>query len=203
MSGPLLLDNPIRGYAWGSRTVIAALQGRAVPSPAPEAELWMGTHPGSPSRVLPAGQDLDERIAANPIGELGPRVAERFGPRLPFLMKVLAAAAPLSLQAHPSPAQAEEGYAREEAAGLALDDPARSYKDDSHKPELICALTPFTALCGFRPVEATRRLLLGLGVPRLDQLAADLADSSGGGGDGEREGGGGVSNSRRAPDLAT
>jgi mannose-6-phosphate isomerase len=184
MSGPLLLDNPVRGYAWGSRTVIAQLQGRAAPSPTPEAELWMGAHPGSPSRVLPAGQGLDERIAADPVGELGPRVAGRFGPRLPFLMKVLAAAAPLSLQAHPSPAQAEEGYAREEAAGLALDDPTRSYKDDSHKPELICALTPFTALCGFRPIAATRRLLAGLGVPRLDKLAAGLAEQAPGEGDG-------------------
>ena len=180
----MLLDNPVRGYAWGSRTVIAQLQGRAAPSPAPEAELWMGAHPGSPSRVLPAVQGLDERIAADPVGELGPRVAGRFGPRLPFLMKVLAAAAPLSLQAHPSPAQAEEGYAREEAAGLALDDPTRSYKDDSHKPELICALTPFTALCGFRPTAATRQLLAGLGVPRLDQLAAGLAEEDPGEGEG-------------------
>jgi len=144
----------------------------------------MGAHPGNPSRVLPAGRGLDEVIAADPMGELGSRVAGRYGPRLPFLMKVLAAAAPLSLQAHPSPAQALEGYAREEAAGLALDDPTRSYKDDSHKPELICALTPFTALCGFRSSQATRRLLAGLAVPRLDELTAGMAEDAGDG-DGE------------------
>lgn len=157
-----LLENPIRPYAWGSRTAIASLQGRPSPSPGPEAELWIGAHPAGPSRAR--GRTLGELISATPEAALGPRALERFGPRLPFLLKVLAAEAPLSLQAHPSQEQAEQGFADEEKRGVPREAPHRNYKDANHKPELLCALTPFDALCGFRPIAPTLALLDALGL---------------------------------------
>ncbi|WP_144763689.1 mannose-6-phosphate isomerase, class I [Curtobacterium sp. 9128] len=149
------ITNTARDYAWGSVTAIPELLGRTVTG-APQAELWLGAHPGSPSVVVnPAmvgGADtVLDWIAAEPQTALG---EGRTG--LPFLLKVLAAAAPLSLQAHPTPEQAREGFAREDAAGIAIDDPARNYKDPFPKPELVVALSDrFEALSGFRPVEAT------------------------------------------------
>ena len=156
-----LLQNAIQPYAWGSRTALAALQGRAAPAAGPEAELWMGAHPQAPSRV--GNEALDARIAAAPGEALGPACLARFGPRLPFLLKVLAAAQPLSLQAHPSEAQARAGFEDEERRGVPRSAPHRNYKDPHHKPELLCALTPFDALCGFRPAPATAALLEELG----------------------------------------
>ena len=154
-----LLDNPLRTYAWGSRTAIAGLLGRA-PSGGPEAELWIGAHPDSPS-FLDGGTDgearmtLEELIAADPAGTLGGESVEAFGPRLPFLLKVLAADAPLSLQVHPTLEQARAGFASEEAAHVDRSAPHRNYRDDNHKPEMVFALTAFEALSGFRrPGEA-------------------------------------------------
>jgi mannose-6-phosphate isomerase len=162
-----LLDNRIQNYAWGSRHALAELRGAPAPSAAPEAELWMGAHPLACSRAVHAhGPTLLELIAGAPETMLGERVARSYG-KLPFLMKLLAAAEPLSLQAHPSEAQARAGYAREEAAGVPLTSPARSYKDPHHKPELLCALTPFSALVGFRPARDTAHLFAALGVPDL------------------------------------
>ena len=138
-----LLDNPVRRYAWGSRTVIAGLRGREVPSPHPEAELWLGAHPGDPSYLLgPDGQrrSLLDEITRDPDGRLGENSARRWDQRLPFLFKVLAADEPLSLQAHPDMAGAAAGFARENAQGIALDDAHRSYKDPNHKPELVVAI---------------------------------------------------------------
>lgn len=150
-----VLDATVRDYAWGSPTLLPRLEGRE-PTGAPEAEKWLGAHPGAPSVVVGEGGErrgLDEVIAADPEGTLGQ--AERFG-RLPYLMKLLAAARPLSIQAHPTLSRAREGYAQEEAAGVPVDAPHRNYRDDNHKPEMIVALTPFSALCGFRrPEEAT------------------------------------------------
>ncbi|MFJ9840467.1 mannose-6-phosphate isomerase, class I [Kitasatospora sp. NPDC101155] len=156
-----LLDNPVRRYAWGSTTAIPALTGTG-PDGTPQAELWMGAHPSAPSRL--AGRPLDELIAADPDGLLGPDTVRRFGPALPFLFKVLAADRALSLQVHPTRAQAEAGYADEEARGIPLDSPRRVYKDRAHKPELLGALGDFEALCGFRPAADTARLLDTLGV---------------------------------------
>ena len=157
------LAGTVQHYAWGSPTAIPELLGVA-PDGRPWAELWIGAHPSAPSTLgsSGSGEPLDEAIATDPIGFLGGAVVERFGPRLPFLLKVLAAGEPLSLQAHPSEAQAQAGFARENAAGIALDAPSRVYKDPYHKPELLCALTPFDALCGFRPIEATLRLFAAL-----------------------------------------
>jgi mannose-6-phosphate isomerase len=167
------LENRIQHYAWGSRTAIATLAGRPAPSPEPEAELWMGAHPSAPSRG-PGGESLLALIERDPSALLGPS-RDRFGARLPFLLKVLAASTPLSLQAHPSPEQARAGYAREEAEGPALSAPNRNYKDPYAKPELLCALGPFTALVGFRELDATRRLLAALDAPSLAPLLRDLA----------------------------
>jgi mannose-6-phosphate isomerase len=165
-----LLDNPVRRYAWGSRTVIAGLRGREVPSPHPEAELWLGAHPGDPSYLLGAdGQrrSLLDEITRDPDGRLGENSARRWDQRLPFLFKVLAADEPLSLQAHPDMAGAAAGFARENAQGIALDDAHRSYKDPNHKPELVVALTEFHALTGFREPAVTVELLRELNVPQL------------------------------------
>ncbi|MFZ5892247.1 MAG: mannose-6-phosphate isomerase, class I [Myxococcota bacterium] len=174
------LNCKIQNYAWGSRSFIASLQGRKTPSDKPEAELWIGAHSGAPAEVVEGEgkQRLDELIAQNPKAALGEAVAQRYGGELPFLLKVLAAAQPLSLQAHPNSAQAEAGFAADEAAAIPLSAPERSYKDRRHKPELIVALTPFVALSGFRPVERTHRLFNELGVPALSQLAAPLVETT-------------------------
>ena len=153
------LENSIQPYAWGSRHALAQLQGRPAPSEGPEAELWIGAHPRAPSRIAGEERDLLGLIDAAPERMLGPESRTRFGDSLPFLLKVLAADEPLSLQAHPSRAQARDGFHHEERARVPLEDPKRSYKDDMHKPELICALGSFHALCGFRPLEESLSLL--------------------------------------------
>jgi mannose-6-phosphate isomerase len=170
------LENRIQPYAWGSRTAIAELVGEPSPSPDPQAELWMGAHPSAPSRVWRGGawRSLFDVIGANPEEELGAAACARFGARLPFLFKVLAAETPLSLQAHPSVEQARAGYAAEERAGISLAAAERNYRDQNHKPELVCALGPFDALCGFRPLEGTRQLLARLGVRELEDAAREL-----------------------------
>lgn len=163
-----LLHNAVRPYAWGSRTAIAELLGHDVPTPHPEAELWMGAHPGDPSRIIGADgveRSLLDLLTEDPRSQLGDRCADRWGTRLPFLMKVLAAEEPLSLQAHPSAAQAAAGFAAEEAAGVPMDSPMRNYKDPSAKPEMICALTEFHALAGFRDPHRTVALLRALDAP--------------------------------------
>ncbi|MEU7018894.1 mannose-6-phosphate isomerase, class I [Streptomyces sp. 2RAF24] len=173
------LANTVRPYAWGSTTAIPELLG-TTPTGEPQAEMWMGAHPGAPSRT--GRGPLNEVIAADPVRELGPAAVEKFGPALPFLFKILAAGAPLSLQVHPDLAQAREGFAAEEAAGIPLDAPHRNYKDANHKPELICALTPFHGLCGFRdPVEAADTIA-ALGVdslkPYVDLLHAHPVEAA-------------------------
>ncbi|GHD15356.1 mannose-6-phosphate isomerase, class I [Streptomyces violarus] len=173
------LDNTIRPYAWGSPTAIPHLLG-VEPTGEPQAEMWMGAHPGAPSRT--GRGTLVEVVDAGPEKELGPAAVAKFGPRLPFLLKILAAGAPLSLQVHPDLAQAKEGYADEERRGIPVDAPHRNYKDANHKPELICALTEFDGLCGFRdPLEAAG-LLDDLGVdslkPYVDLLHAHPEDAA-------------------------
>ena len=164
------LTNVIQQYAWGSNVLLATLCGRA-PAELPEAEVWMGAHPVAPSRI--GKRSLLELIEAAPEASLGPRVLQRFGTKLPYLLKLLAAAQPLSIQAHPSARQAREGFEQENALGLPLTAPNRNYRDPNHKPELLCALTPFKALCGFRSVNDTASLLEALG---QETLAAGLKD---------------------------
>ncbi len=155
-----LLDNPIRRYAWGSRTAIALLCGRPAPAEEPEAELWIGAHPDDPSRV--DGVGLDKRIAAAPVDLLGAPAAARFGARLPYLLKYLAAAAPLSIQVHPDVARAREGFAR------------HAYTDPYHKPELLVARTRFEALCGLRDPGEVATELAGLRVAAFGGVVAAL-----------------------------
>jgi mannose-6-phosphate isomerase len=154
------LRNQIQYYEWGSPEWIPRLTGIANNEGRPCAEMWMGSHPASPSlAVLPGGvQDLGTLIAGNPRRYLGARTPAQYG-ALPFLFKLLAAEQPLSIQAHPDLERAAEGFERENRAGLAASAPGRNYRDPNHKPEIICALAPFTGMCGFREPDEIRRLL--------------------------------------------
>ena len=170
------LDNPVRHYAWGSACDIPEFLGGPADG-TPQAELWMGAHPGDSSRVVRGGtsRSLLDLIAADPGAELGPAVAAQYGGRLPFLLKVLSAGQPLSLQVHPDRKRAAARFA----------DPryAEDYTDGNHKPELICALRDgFEALCGFRPVPGTLALLNELAVPGLAAFRQLLAGQPGAGG---------------------
>ncbi|MFH1038335.1 MAG: mannose-6-phosphate isomerase, class I [PVC group bacterium] len=158
------LENTIRKYAWGSRTFIPGLLGEKVPAADPWAELWIGAHPQAPSRADDGGRliPLNELIRRDPAGMLGERAAKRFNGTLPFLCKVLAADVPLSIQAHPDERQSRAGFQRENQAGIPPDDPERNYRDPNHKQELLCALTPFHSLCGFRPLLEIAALLSSL-----------------------------------------
>jgi len=156
---PCKLENRIQHYPWGSKSLIPDLLGLKNPEGSPYAEMWMGSHPRGPSKILlPGGKkvELSGAISANPENFLGPAVAQRYAGELPFLFKILAAEQPLSIQAHPDKTQAEKGYRREEAEHIPIDDFSRNYRDRNHKPEIICALTPFTAMCGFREPEEIR-----------------------------------------------
>lgn len=182
------LSNTPRDYAWGSTTAIAEFRGVA-PSGAPEAELWLGTHPGSPTRAEEAvggvGQadaahaTLAEWIAAAPTALLGAELASQRDD-LPILLKILAAASPLSLQVHPTPEQAIAGFAAENARGIAVSDPARNYKDPYPKPEIIVAVSErFEALCGFRPAGEVAEIVAALraaGGRALEPLTTLLDD---------------------------
>jgi mannose-6-phosphate isomerase len=168
------LIGTVQAYAWGSTSAIPELLGTE-PTGEPQAELWLGAHPLAPSRV--GDRTLDQVIEADPVTTLGARSVASFGPRLPFLLKVLAAARPLSLQAHPSRAQAEVGFAREQAAGIPSDSPQRMYRDDWPKPEVLCALFESEALCGFRDPDETFALFDRLGVASVTDLVAPLNDS--------------------------
>ena len=174
----------MRTYAWGSRTAIAEFTGRPVPAAHPEAELWFGAHPADPAWLETEGGEtsLLQAVVADPEGELGAASRARFGDVLPFLVKVLAADEPLSLQAHPSAEQAVEGYLREEKLGIPVTSPVRNYRDTSHKPEVLVALHPFEALAGFRQASRTTELLRALAVSDLDpyiELLNDQSDADG------------------------
>ena len=175
-----LLRGALRTYAWGSRTAIAEFTGRPVPAAHPEAELWFGAHPGDPAWLKTAQGEtsLLEVLVADPEGQLGAASRARFGDVLPFLVKVLAADEPLSLQAHPSADQAVEGYLREERMGIPVSSPVRNYRDTSHKPELLVALQSFEALAGFRQASRTTELLRALAVSDLDPFIDLLNDQS-------------------------
>jgi mannose-6-phosphate isomerase len=155
------LKNSVQNYAWGSHSALAELLDRPNTSHQPQAELWMGAHPKAPSQVLLDGGmlSLADLVRQDPLSVLGETVLERLGPDLPFLFKVLAVARPLSIQAHPSRQMAAQGYARENAQGIDLASPRRNYRDDRHKPECVCAVTPFQVLCGFRAAQEIRHLL--------------------------------------------
>ncbi|WP_044328201.1 mannose-6-phosphate isomerase [Citrobacter amalonaticus] len=155
------LINSVQNYAWGSKTALTELYGLANPQQLPMAELWMGAHPKSSSKIEDAsGQvvSLRDMIDGNQSALLGDAVAERFG-ELPFLFKVLCAAQPLSIQVHPNKRNSEIGFAKENAAGIPMDAAERNYKDPNHKPELVFALTPFLAMNAFREFSEIVSLL--------------------------------------------
>ncbi len=156
MSAPLPLETVVQHYSWGSRTLIPALLGLPAPAPDPWAELWVGAHQGGPS-TLPDGRTLAD-----------------VEPHLPYLLKLLSAVEPLSLQAHPDAEQARHGFAGEEAEGVPYAAAHRTYKDPHAKPEMLVALTPFSAMVGFRDPRDALRLTLALDCPALDPLAAAL-----------------------------
>jgi len=189
------LINSVQNYAWGSKTALTDLYGVANPDNLPMAELWMGAHPKSSSKVEDAnGQTraLREVIDSDKSRLLGSAVANRFG-ELPFLFKVLCADQPLSIQVHPNKKNSEAGFAKENAAGIPLDAAERNYKDPNHKPELVFALTPFLAMNAFRefsdivsplqPVSgahpAIAHFLQAPGADRLSELFAALLNMQG------------------------
>lgn len=191
-----VIQGRVRDYAWGSPDAIPKLFGMRT-APIPVAELWLGGHADAPARTdvgpldrvldpadlqdgaegqaarVRLGADLHTEIARDPVGTLGEDVTERFGPELPYLMKLIAPGKPLSMQVHPSIEQARAGYAREEAAAAGGNqDPAlRSYRDRNHKPELVYALSDFEAVVGFRTPRRIMGVLKGLGTPLTDALA--------------------------------
>ncbi len=173
------LENVVQPYAWGSKTAIADLLGQPGPTREPQAELWLGTHPKGPSKVIVDDDriPLQQLIEGHPHDILGAYVAGRFGNILPYLFKVLAAARPLSIQAHPSKRQAEAGFSKENREKKELDAPDRNYRDDNHKPEIICALTPFWGLNGFRPVAVAADLLTPVCPMILKDALQDLKNA--------------------------
>ena len=179
-----LMKNTVQNYAWGSTSAIQKLLGQTASDHEPAAELWMGAHPKAPSRVKYQGQwlPLDDLIARYPQDILGKQIAKKFDERLPYLLKVLAAASPLSIQAHPELTQARKGFESENIKGVPLEAAHRNYKDANHKPECICALSSFWALYGFRSI-ADILLLMGKICPvglrsELEQLKK-YSDSGG------------------------
>src|SRR3954469_9726141 len=180
-----LLRNPIQPYAWGPVDGIARLVG-SEPTGDHEAELWIGNHPRGPSAIAAGeheGRTLADVIAEDPARYLGEELAAQGYTALPFLLKVLAIGAPLSLQAHPSAEQAKEGYEREEAAGVPKDSPERLYADPYPKPEMLVALEPTDVLSGFRPAEEAAALVADL---HQDALAPLVERLGRGGSDGLR-----------------
>ncbi len=170
------LKNPVREYEWGSKTFLPELLKRPTPSDRPQAELWMGTHPVAPSEVF-SGETwipLPRLIRQNPGAILGEPVARKYFDQLPFLFKILVAEKPLSIQAHPDHEKAREGFERETRMGIPMEASHRNYRDRNHKPEIICALTPFWALKGFRSTQEIQRLVDPLGSPLLREISGVL-----------------------------
>ncbi|MDR2589188.1 MAG: mannose-6-phosphate isomerase, class I [Spirochaetales bacterium] len=171
------LKNEVQRYAWGSVSLLPDFLGMANPDKTPWAELWMGSHPACSSRALSGGGEvpLNELIDSDPPAFLGEAAMRRFDARLPFLFKVLAAGSPLSIQCHPSLERARAGFERENSLGIPLDSPLRNYKDSNHKPEMLLAVTDFTALRGLRPLGEITGFFSLFPVPELNALAEALA----------------------------
>lgn len=165
----------VQDYAWGNTQGIQQIVGLPVDGN-PAAEYWLGAHPKAPSRT--PDSTLLEHVNAHP-EHLGETTRDTYGDRLPFLLKILSARTALSIQAHPTLAQARAGFERENAQGISMDAPHRNYKDAWHKPEMMYALTPFDALCGFRPPHAIRstfeRLETASGSPLLTRAIETLS----------------------------
>jgi len=174
-----MLRNPVQEYSWGSRMAIQDLLGEPCPHKGPVAELWMGAHPKACSSVLVRGEwePLDKIIEMNPESVLGRAAARRFSGKLPFLFKVLAVDSPLSLQVHPNLEQALKGFDRERGLGIPSDAPERNYRDENHKPEILCALTPFEVMTGFRTINEILGLMEKVSCPSLSNELARFMKS--------------------------
>ena len=176
-----VLENRIQEYAWGSNSFIPELLGESSPAKRPMAEMWMGTHPSGPSMAVYSNEriPLERLIGEDPSGILGHSIARKFSNKLPFLFKVIAAARPLSIQAHPNREQAKAGFMRENMGKKPMDSGDRNYRDENHKPELICALRPLWALKGFRDVEDIIGMMEPLGVNAEVPVAEILRNQPG------------------------
>lgn len=163
----MALQNTIRNYPWGSTTALAKLQGR-IEATEPEAELWIGAHPDSPSEVIIEGRSvpLNQLINERPREMLGP-IIQRYGVNLPFLLKILAVQEPLSIQVHPNLEQAQAGYYREDSTGIGLQSFNRCYHDRNHKREVIVAIDSFSLLSGFLPFDVIKKRLDRINMPVL------------------------------------
>jgi len=176
---PLILRCGVQHYAWGDPDYIPKLIGVLNRERKPYAELWIGAHAELLAVARVGASEVPLPLLLHGAGEavLGRRDVERFGGELPFLLKILAAARPLSIQAHPDKRQARAGFERENRLGIRPDAPHRNYHDDNHKPELIVALTDFYALRGFRPLDEIGAVLAS--VPELHDLAANYCPTRG------------------------
>jgi mannose-6-phosphate isomerase len=172
----LELRGCVRNNPWGSRSLLSQLFGFENPAGGPQAEYWMGVHPGGPGEVRVDGDwvPLNDWIRQAPEARLGAATVEKFGADLPFLFKILAAGEPLSLQAHPNEEQAKAGFALEDKTEVGIHDPTRSFRDSRAKPELLCALTPFDAMLGFRDLAEMHALILELDLTELNSRLTDL-----------------------------
>lgn len=165
----LRINAAVQAYDWGSPTAVPTFLG-VEPSGQPVAELWFGTHPLGTSTVdAEASQGAD---AAPPLTDVVPD--------LPFMLKVLAPAEPLSIQVHPALEVAAAGFDAEEAAGVDLASPSRDYKDALHKPEMVYALSAFDTLVGLRPASEVVALLEPLDTPVARTLLAQAASETSG-----------------------
>ncbi len=177
------MENAIQKYDWGDSAYLPALMGRDNPGGEPWAELWMGAHPAAPSRVRAAGTGpelgLDELVASDPVRMLGVRAADRWPGRLPYLLKAMAVARPLSIHAHPAGIKAERGWLREEHLFIPAGAPERNYRDANSKPEIIVALTRFEGLCGFRDLDETLACLKLVAPDSWRSFAGRLASNPG------------------------
>lgn len=171
------LKNSVQEYNWGSKTFIQELLGKS--SDNPMAELWMGAHPKAPSSVFLDNKSvpLPALIQKEPLNILGPAISGRFNKELPFLFKILAASMPLSIQAHPDRQQAVTGFENENSIKISINSPIRNYRDKNHKPEILCAITPFTALKGFRNIEDILFNFSQFDIPSLKKLSEMLNNS--------------------------
>ncbi|MCR9684653.1 mannose-6-phosphate isomerase, class I [Vibrio antiquarius] len=165
------LSNPIKNFEWGCKYALSELFGIPNPDMRPQAELWMGAHSNGSSHIKIRGEELSLADAINSDSAywLGEQM-EKGIEQLPFLVKILAANQPLSIQVHPSKVAAETGFEKENAQGIAFDSPERNYKDSNHKPELVYAITPYLAMNGFRQLDEIHKLFSAMELPSVELI---------------------------------
>jgi len=170
------IQGVIKEYDWGNTSFLPELLGLKKDGRS-KAEYWMGTHPSGDATVLPEGEPLSSFLRSHAETYLGSAHLARYGATLPLLFKVLAIEKPLSIQCHPTTEQAEAGWKKETSLRFRDKDSSHwDYKDATRKAEVAFALTPMTAMCGFRPYEeivASLELLMPSSFARCFQLSSD------------------------------